>query len=74
MAVAVSGGADADISIPVPIVAADANEGPLIVGASGVFRITDAGPRPPSREFTVVLNWFDELQRVVPQPLPRVIR
>lgn len=76
MAVGVTGGAgqDVDVSRPVPIVAADAADGPLIVGNGGVFKITDAGARPPSRQFTVVLNWFDEIDRLVPQPLPRVIR
>lgn len=74
MAVGLADGPDLDVSRPVPIVAAEADPGPLAVTRRGLLKITDAASRQPSRQFTVVLNWFEELERLVPQPLPKLPR
>jgi hypothetical protein len=45
------------------------DEAPVVATVEGQFRFVHQRHRDPTRtRLTVVLNWFDELQRLVPAP------
>lgn len=67
--------ADRSLALSQPrAVVAPHDGGPFVIGSDGRFLSLKAAAAPPPSHFNVVLDWFDELERVMPAPLPRTIR
>jgi Tol biopolymer transport system component len=64
---------DLTLSRPRPVMTAE-DSGPFVVGADGRFLSLKAAAQAPPSRFNVVLEWFAELERIVPAPLPKTIR
>lgn len=73
MGVGVATDRSVELSRPRAVVAPH-DGGPFVIGSDGRFLSLKAAAAPPPSHFNVVLNWFAELERVMPAPLPRTIR